>query len=316
MTGKPLIDVGGLAKPATALINRVSEAIGGIAKPGQIVRVAKAEGKAKGIKNTARVEKAAARAEVAKIEAATRIEISAMEARGLRRMVTEEGINQKNIEDITAKAILHLSADAEPEELDQDFIRRLFDRARLTSDDEMQELWAKVLAGEANAKGSYSKRTVDVVSQLEKSDAELFGKFCSYVWEADGPVPFVYCKYKDNKDREPHEIVYSELLHLDDIGLISFSGTTMLIIGSMPERYKVKYFGIDVYVIDERPNTGSIDAGHVALTIAGSQLSNIVNARGHKSILNDTLQEMLKSNKGLAISLPVDARQKYDRLAD
>lgn len=307
MTGKSLIDVGGLAKPATALINRVSDAIGGIAKPGQIVRVAKAEGKA------AKIE-AAARAEVAKIEAATRIEISAMEARGLRRMVTEEGINQKNIEDITAKAILHLSADAEPEELDQDFIRRLFDRARLTSDDEMQELWAKVLAGEANAKGSYSKRTVDVVSQLEKSDAELFGRFCSYVWEADGPVPFVYLEDKDNKDREPHEIVYSELLHLDDIGLISFSGTTRLIMGSMPEKYKVKYFGIDVYVIDERPNTGSIDAGHVALTIAGSQLSNIVDARGHKSILNDTLQAML--DQGLAISLPVDARQKYDRLAD
>ena len=307
MTGKSLIDVGGLAKPATALINRVSDAIGGIAKPGQIVRVAKAEGKA------AKIE-AAARAEVAKIEAATRIEISAMEARGLRRMVTEEGINQKNIEDITAKAILHLSADAEPEELDQDFIRRLFDRARLTSDDEMQELWAKVLAGEASAKGSYSKRTVDVVSQLEKSDAELFGRFCSYVWEADGPVPFVYLEDKDNKDREPHEIVYSELLHLDDIGLISFSGTTRLIMGSMPEKYKVKYFGIDVYVIDERPNTGSIDAGHVALTIAGSQLSNIVDARGHKSILNDTLQAML--DQGLAISLPVDARQKYDRLAD
>ena len=129
-------------------------------------------------------------------------------------------------------------------------------------------------------------------------------------------MPFVYWKYKDPKDRKPHEIVYSELLHLDDIGLVSFSGTTRLIIGSMPERYKVKYFGIDVNVIDERPNTGKLNVGQVALTIAGSQLSNIVNARGHKSILNDTLQAMLKSNKGLAISLPVDARQKYDRLAD
>ena len=316
MTGKSLIDVGGLAKPATALINRVSEAIGGIAKPGQIVRVAKAEGKAKGIKNTARVEKAAARAEVAKIEAATRIEISAMEARGLRRMVTEEGINQKNIEDITTKAILHLSADAEPEELDQDFIRRLFDRARLTSDDEMQELWAKVLAGEANAKGSYSKRTVDVVSQLEKSDAELFGRFCSHVWEINVLQPLVFFENKSPEDRKSHEIVYSELLHLDDIGLVSFSSATNLIIGSMPERYKVKYFGVDVNVIDERPNTVKLNVGHVALTDVGSQLFNIVNARGHKSILNDTLQAMLKSNKGLAISLPVDARQKYDRLAD
>jgi len=39
--GNPLINLGELSKPATELIKRVSDAVGGIFKPYQIIRVAK-----------------------------------------------------------------------------------------------------------------------------------------------------------------------------------------------------------------------------------------------------------------------------------
>ena len=76
------IDFGSLSKPATVLIEKISDAVGGIAKPGQIIRVAKAE----------------ADAEV--IKARARIEISELEERALHRMVREEGLRQENIESI------------------------------------------------------------------------------------------------------------------------------------------------------------------------------------------------------------------------
>jgi hypothetical protein len=38
---------------------------------------------------------------------------------------------------------------------------------------EMQNLWAQVLAGEANSPGTYSKRTVNFLSSLDKKDAAL-----------------------------------------------------------------------------------------------------------------------------------------------
>ena len=44
--GGGLINLGDLSKPATVLIERVSDAVGGIAKPWQIKRIAKAETKA------------------------------------------------------------------------------------------------------------------------------------------------------------------------------------------------------------------------------------------------------------------------------
>lgn len=43
MSGNSLIDLGKLAEPATKLIEKVSDAVGGIAKPWQIKRVASAE---------------------------------------------------------------------------------------------------------------------------------------------------------------------------------------------------------------------------------------------------------------------------------
>ena len=49
-------DLAGISKPATALFNKVSNAVGGIAKPWQIERVAKAEAKAEIIRAEARIE--------------------------------------------------------------------------------------------------------------------------------------------------------------------------------------------------------------------------------------------------------------------
>lgn len=93
--GGALINLGNfgdLSKPATVLIEKVSDAVGGIAKPwGQIVRIARAEVAAETIR------------------AQGRIQISEIEERALVRMVREEGKKQENIENITAKSIPNLS---------------------------------------------------------------------------------------------------------------------------------------------------------------------------------------------------------------
>lgn len=156
-----LSDLGGLSKPAEALINRLSEAMGGIAKPWQIKRVAKAE------------------AEAQKIAALARIEITEMEERALQRMIKEQTRDQENIENVTRKAIPHLKENSKPADLEEDFIRLFFDKVRLISDEEMQEVWAKVLAGEANRKGSFSPTTLRIISEIDKkiaSDFELVWK--------------------------------------------------------------------------------------------------------------------------------------------
>ncbi|SRR5260370_28050179 len=156
--------LGELSKPATVLIEKVSDAIGGIARAWQIVRVARAEGVAK------------------RIEAQAQIEVSELQQRAWRRFLLEEEHRQKNIENITRKALPDLSEESDPSKMDDDWIANFFDRCRLISDDEMQSLWSRVLAGEANVPGTYSKRTVNLLSTLDKKDAELFTRLCGFAW--------------------------------------------------------------------------------------------------------------------------------------
>jgi len=67
-----LVNIGELSKPATVLIEKISDAIGGIFKPWQIHRVAQAEGEAE------------------RIKAVAQIEISKLQRRALQRFIAEE----------------------------------------------------------------------------------------------------------------------------------------------------------------------------------------------------------------------------------
>ncbi len=123
-----MVDVGTLTKPATVLIERISDAVGGIAEPYQIVRVAKAEAKAE------------------RIRAESEIEIADLRFRALNRFAAEETGKQLNMENIVRKALPRLTDDAEPEKMGVDWITNFFEKARIVSDEEMQELWSRVLA--------------------------------------------------------------------------------------------------------------------------------------------------------------------------
>jgi len=198
-----LINIGELSRPATVLIEKISDAVGGIFKPYQIVRVAKAE------------------AQADRIRAEGQIEISDLQRRAFHRFLNEEASKQKNIEEITQKALPLLKEESKPNEVEDDWITHFFDRCRLISNDEMQSLWSKVLAGEANAPGTYSKRTVNFLSGLDKSDADLFTKLCSFSWLIEQEINLVVFNVRD-KIYTDHGIYFEMLFHLEAIGLVQF----------------------------------------------------------------------------------------------
>ncbi|RPJ77282.1 MAG: DUF2806 domain-containing protein, partial [Alphaproteobacteria bacterium] len=200
--GTSLVNIGELSKPATVLIEKISDAVGGIAKPWQIRRVAKAE------------------AEADKIKAIAHIEIDELQKRALQRFVAEEAKKQSNIEEITAKALPQVKDEAQPQNIEDDWITNFFDKCRLISDNEMQTLWSKVLAGEANSPGTYSKRTVNLLGSLDKADAFLFQSLCGFGWFFGNVVPIIY--EVEDEIYTKHGINFGALKHLDEIGLLSF----------------------------------------------------------------------------------------------
>ncbi len=259
MSDFSLIKIDGeLSRPATILIEKVSDAIGGIFKPIQIERVAKAEAKAK------------------LIETNTKIEISELEQRALIRMVREEGKKQENIENITAKALTYLTEDAKPENIEDDWLANFFDKSRLTSDEQMQEIWAKILAGEAKKSCTYSKRTIDLVSTLDKSDAELFTNLCSFIWVLENK-PLIYDVNADIYQRV--NINFGTMTHLQDIGLVNFNNLTGYILAKLEKTLHLT--GDGVHIALEMPNNenNTLNIGKVLLTKAGEQLLSVVDSK-------------------------------------
>lgn len=251
--GGSLINLGDVSKPATVLIEKISDAVGGIAKPWQIERVAKAEAKAE------------------LIRAQGKIEISELEERALARMVREEGKRQENIESITAKAIPYLSKDAEPEKVEQDWLTHFFDRCRLISDGEMQTLWAKILAGQANKPGAFSKRTVELIATLDKEDAQLFTQLCTFVWWIEDHTLVIY----DFKDPvyERAGLAFSTLNHLDDIGLVTLEGLSSFSREPFGKYTTVSYFGRYINIEFPGNDKNQLQVGQVIFTRAGRELA-------------------------------------------
>ena len=88
--------------------------------------------------------------------------------------------NLTNLAKILQKATLQLNEGATPTRITDDWIANFKDRARTCSDEQMADLWAQLLAGEANAPGSYSRKAVNILADLQKEDAELFSTLCRY----------------------------------------------------------------------------------------------------------------------------------------
>ncbi len=258
MPGDVVIEDQGLAKPATVLIRKISDAVGGIAQPYQIVRVAKAE------------------AEADRIRTESEIELEDLRLRAANRFVEEETRKQLNMESITRKALPHLADDASPEDMEDDWITNFFDKSRLVSDDEMQELWSQVLAGEANAPGTFSRKTINILNDMEKGDAELFQSLCSYHWIIDGKGSIVV--FLEDGGVTPvyfqNEIYFGSLADLESFGLIS-QALMGIERNSLPNRFLASHFGRSVEIVLTEGADSRLPVGIVNLTKSGKELSAV-----------------------------------------
>ena len=268
----PILNLGDLAKPAVVLIEKVSDAVGCLYEPTKIKRTAAAE------------------AAAATIKAESDIQITDLERRAARRWLKEEAIHQRNMEAQTAKAIPLLSDDANPDALEDDWIANFFAKSRIVSDSEMQELWARLLAGEANSPGSFSRRTVNLLADLDKDDAETFAKLCCYVWSiiTETEKEYLPLVFDDNAAiYKNHGIDFIALNNLESIGLIKYDKMAQLHFSldyvppesSYPQRYIARYFDKQILLDLPIQAHNGIRVGHSFFTKAGGELASITRGK-------------------------------------
>jgi hypothetical protein len=149
------------SESVTKFIECVSKGIGRVYEPTAIIRKAKAEAEAGLI---------LAQGDVAKRE---------LIERAAQRLMHVETRRQENVESITGKALKELPENVSKEDVSSDWMAQFFENCQDVSEEEMQNLWAKLLAGEVARPGSFSRRTLHLLKTIDTRDAKAFTVYCS-----------------------------------------------------------------------------------------------------------------------------------------
>ena len=254
-SGVSLVNLGPWAEPANTLVLKISDAVGGMFGPSQIRRLAKAK------------------ADAALTEAHSQIEITDLHKRAARRWIEEEARRQKNMEDIAAKALPLLEETANPTAVDDDWLVHFFAKCRMVNDQQMQQLWSRVLAGEANGPGSFAKRTIGMLAGLEAAEAKWFTELCGYVFDVGEMVPLVFDSANEVYNRR--QITLSTLIELESVGLIQWGGVAGFRVKGLPRKPCVYYYGRELCLEMPQESDNELDVGKVLLTRMGRELAPI-----------------------------------------
>lgn len=135
-----------------------------------------------------------------------------LEERTQDRLYFQEAKKQLNIENVTAFAVEELKSEESvtDEPLDEDWTTRFFKIAEEISNEEMQALWGKILAGEIKQPNSYSLRTLEILRNLSKSEADTFMKVANFAIKSGGKN-YLFKGNDDNSLKDMYNISYMDI---------------------------------------------------------------------------------------------------------
>src|SRR5712691_8920424 len=81
-----------------------------------------------------------------------------------------------------AKAAKEMPESVSDKPVEQDWVSRFLEDCQDVSNEDMQTVWGRLLAGEVTKPGSFSFRTLATVKMLRPEVANLFTRLCSFVW--------------------------------------------------------------------------------------------------------------------------------------
>ena len=143
----PIALIGSLTEPITKLIETTSNGIGTLYEPTRIRKKAEAEAHAATVQAHSEVK-------VARIRVEGERELAELADRANERLAAKELRRQGNIEAIVTKAAHQLPDSVSKQPVDADWAVQFFNYAEDIGNEEVQFIWAGILAGEVNQPGA------------------------------------------------------------------------------------------------------------------------------------------------------------------
>lgn len=257
-------------KPLEKLIEVISNGIGTLYKPRSIRKEADAKAYEIGIIETA---KAKAIAEGKESEAETYIRIQ-------ERILFSEVQKQNNIDNVVEIAAEQLVQEniVSEEPVNKDWSKRFFNIIEDISDAEMQTLWGRILAGEIKNPESYSLRTLELLKNLSKNEAETFMKFASLAINSNG-VSFILNFKNEKLLEETYKLNFSERLLLEELGFLTANNLQFKILATKEQGGELYFINGNTIISLQKPaNEPEQQLQVLVFTKIGRELLKLVNS--------------------------------------
>jgi hypothetical protein len=264
-SGFSLLDLKGVSEPITKLIESVSKGIGTIYEPTKTVRNAKAEAKAM------------------LILAEAKQEMSEVEGRAYERVKYKELRRQSNIDSIVEGAANCITDPVSPESVDEDWIVNFFELSQDVGNEQLQQVWSKLLAGEITRPGSCSHRTLQVIKGLTTKEANAFVKLCSFSFQTDGKYIFPSLNHDFFEFIRNNGFSTDMETHLKNIGLLSHSPIYREPNDENEEFILARYFSNQYYLKGQEEDNA---LQFYPLTEIGNELASISEAEINEKYIN------------------------------
>ncbi|WP_299782850.1 DUF2806 domain-containing protein [uncultured Formosa sp.] len=255
-------------KPFEKLIDVISKGIGTLYKPRAIRK--EAESKAYEIEIIEQA-KSKALAEGKELEAETYLRIQ-------ERILFNEVERQKSIDNVVEIAAEQLKDEKSisEEPVDKDWSKRFFNIVQDVSDEEMQTIWGRILAGETKQPKSYSIRTLEFLKNLSKTEAEVFTKFAD-IRIKSGDKNFIFNPRNDFLQKE-FGIAFTDKLLMVELGLIVSKDSLEFSLNPTGDTklLQVLNYGEKAIVLDRNENVPKQALEVLVFTKIGLELSKLI----------------------------------------
>ncbi|MCZ2478024.1 DUF2806 domain-containing protein [Aquirufa antheringensis] len=221
-----------------------------------------------------------------------------LEDRTQERLNFQEAKRQLNIENVTAFAAEELINEptVTDEPLDEDWTTRFFKIAEEVSNEEMQALWGKILAGEIKQPKTYSLRTLELIRNLSKLEAKTFMKVANFAVKYEN-ANFLFKTNDDNLLRNTYNINYRDIALLIEIGLIQPGDfVSYQILQQATDNQRVFTAGNVVIIAKVKANTPTIQMPVNVFTNAGNELIKLINSNPPFDYLTSVAKSIKNEN--------------------
>ncbi len=204
--------------------------------------------------------------------------VLSLEERTSERINFKESKKQLNIESITANAAEELR-DEPPvtnESIDENWSTRFFNIAEDISNNDMQAIWGRILAGEIKEPNSYSLRTLEFLKNISQKEAEIFTKFAEIRIKSKEAI-FIYNPNNDFLEKE-FGITFTDKLLMLELGIFSTLDRLELSLEATTNN-KVKHalnYGEKAIVLHRNENVPKQGIEVLFFTKIGLELSKLI----------------------------------------